>query len=555
MTDFTAWKYKTPYSQPGSTDGDKTNYPVPITIPYQSFMRSDFGDIRFALQDGTELSYSLEDYTASSSADFLVQFPSLPASPTTTTILIYAGNPVVTTTSNPNVLCDLYDDFKGSSLDTTKWNVVGSPTISVANGELTISRIPSSNWSFHGITSKNYQFNNNNGTEKIIVKFKRSNVLQSASSNIASRYFSKGKIDDLSQQGTTVLVLQTDDRDGGGGFYGVPFTKSFVTGTYYTLQMSQNNGLLTAILNTETETSSNAIFTDAAPVALGLIEWQSYSATHDLIIDYIKILQTTPNPPTAGELGGWVLTDVNLGAFDEAFGLAKLNQNMVLNSITPAEAFGDPKIDFDLISISILPDGSKSEESFGTPFIINKGLPTLILYPNGTPSGEIFGNPKFNRFIKAVSVSSREDFGLTNVNVNLIRTSNRPSFLTSHFDRLVERYGQNVTVTFRVPQLDSKGNKIKDKRGNVTFTETEIQTKAMVSPSSTSQKILDNAVQQGSEMKAKFRHSDGQYLNEDSFLTVDDDLTNSPTAHFVYEMFRPMWYRSYYQVYLRARDI
>lgn len=306
MTDFSAWGWHISYEQVGSVDGDKENYPVPVTVQYNaSYMRSDFGDIRFALQDGTELKYCIDNLVEGDHCDFLVVFPSLPASPGTVTIVLHAGNPAITTTSDPTSVCDLFDDFTGSSLDTTKWNIIGTPTISVANSELTISRVPSSNWSFHGITSKNYQFNNNNGTEKIIVKFKRNNALQSASSNIASRYFGKGKINDLSQQGITALVLQTDDRDEGGGFYGTGFTTSFATGTYYTLQMSQNNGVLTAILNTETETSSNAIFTASAPVALGLIEWQSYSTTHDLIIDYIKILQTTPNPPTIGTFGTW----------------------------------------------------------------------------------------------------------------------------------------------------------------------------------------------------------------------------------------------------------
>ena len=306
LTDFSAWAWHISYQQIGSIDGDKENYPVPITVQYNaSYMRSDFGDIRFALSDGTELKYCIDNLVETDHCDFLVVLPSFPASPSTTTITVYAGNSSVTTTSDPSSVYELYDDFVGSSLDTTKWNVVGSPTLNVNNSELTISRVPSSNWSFHGITSKNYQFNNNNGTEKIIVKFKRSNVLQSASSNISSRYFSKGKINDLSQQGITELILQTDDRDEGGGFYGTGFTTSFATGTYYTLQMSQNNGVLTAILNTETETSSNAIFTAPAPIALGLIEWQSYSATHDLIIDYIKILQTTPNPPKTGTIGEW----------------------------------------------------------------------------------------------------------------------------------------------------------------------------------------------------------------------------------------------------------
>lgn len=144
MTDFSVWGYKTSITITGSTDGILTNYPVPVTVAYQSFMKSNFGDIRFALEDGTELSYSLESYTAGSSANFLVKIPSLAASPATVTVVVYAGNPAVTTTSDPTSVCDLFDDFTGSSLDTTKWNIVGTPSITVANSELTISKVPSS---------------------------------------------------------------------------------------------------------------------------------------------------------------------------------------------------------------------------------------------------------------------------------------------------------------------------------------------------------------------------------------------------------------------------
>lgn len=90
MTDFSAWDHKISYSQPGSVDGDKENYPVPITVQYNaSYMRSDFGDIRFVLQDGTELKYCIDNLVSGDHCDFLVVFPSLPASPTTTTIWVY----------------------------------------------------------------------------------------------------------------------------------------------------------------------------------------------------------------------------------------------------------------------------------------------------------------------------------------------------------------------------------------------------------------------------------------------------------------------------------
>jgi hypothetical protein len=304
LTDFSDWGYKTSVTITGSTDGALTNYPVPITIPYQSFMRSDFGDIRFALPDGTELKYCIDNLVEGDHCDLLIMFSSLPASPGTVTIVVYAGNPAVTTTSNPDAVYEFQDDFSGTSLDTTKWNITGSPTISVANSELTISKIPSATWSFHGITS-NYQFGNNDGTKKIIVKFKRNNVVDQGAGSIASRFWNIGKIDSIIQQQTTVFKIQCDNRNNSGNFTTTQFVTAFTTGQYYTLTLSQKNGTLTATINTETKTQSTNVHTNAAPVALGLEEWQTYSTAQDLIIDYIKIIQTTLNPPSAGSFGTW----------------------------------------------------------------------------------------------------------------------------------------------------------------------------------------------------------------------------------------------------------
>ncbi len=106
----------------GSTDGAKTNYPVQVTIPYQSYMRSDFGDIRFVDADGsTILSYNRVSYTASSTATFDVLIPSLPASPSTYILTIYSGNSSVVDDSDPTKVYQFNDDGTG---DTSKWTPI-----------------------------------------------------------------------------------------------------------------------------------------------------------------------------------------------------------------------------------------------------------------------------------------------------------------------------------------------------------------------------------------------------------------------------------------------
>ncbi len=122
MTDFSAWNYKSSIIVAGSPDGALANYQVEITIPYQSFMQTDFGDIRFTLSDGaTEIPYFLESYTASSTATFCLNIPSIPqGTSNSVTVVVYAGNNAVTTTSNGSNTYDFFDQLTSLS----PWTVV-----------------------------------------------------------------------------------------------------------------------------------------------------------------------------------------------------------------------------------------------------------------------------------------------------------------------------------------------------------------------------------------------------------------------------------------------
>ena len=111
MTDYSAWSHHdSSHIIIGSIDGAKTNYPIPIIIPYESQMQTDYRDIRFSLADGTNLEYDLIGHN-STSAKFYVLIPSLPASPTTTPIIVHSGNSTVSDASNPSLVYLFYDNF------------------------------------------------------------------------------------------------------------------------------------------------------------------------------------------------------------------------------------------------------------------------------------------------------------------------------------------------------------------------------------------------------------------------------------------------------------
>lgn len=114
------WGYYKEYDQPGTADGEQTDYQVNITVTHVTDkMLGDFGDVRFTLTDNTELDYHLLSYTASTSAVFVVKIPTLPTGGVT--LRVWYGNPDATTTSDPESVYDFYDDFNDGSLDLSKW--------------------------------------------------------------------------------------------------------------------------------------------------------------------------------------------------------------------------------------------------------------------------------------------------------------------------------------------------------------------------------------------------------------------------------------------------
>ena len=97
----------------GSTAGAQTNYQLQLTV-YKSVgvdtntevylgtnVRDDFGDVRFTDTNGTTLlDYWIETLTSGVSAVIWIEIPSIPVSPSSTTIYIYYDNPAQTTTSS-----------------------------------------------------------------------------------------------------------------------------------------------------------------------------------------------------------------------------------------------------------------------------------------------------------------------------------------------------------------------------------------------------------------------------------------------------------------------
>ena len=104
-----------------------------VYIYYQSGMRSDFGDLRFADLSGNELPYYVDYYTASSIVRLWVKVPI-----GQTTINFYYGKADATSESSGADTFDFFDECYNLdqwSGDTSYWDVVGSEFRCAASGK------------------------------------------------------------------------------------------------------------------------------------------------------------------------------------------------------------------------------------------------------------------------------------------------------------------------------------------------------------------------------------------------------------------------------------
>jgi len=132
---LSGWNYRKSHVIQNAS-GAGTNYQIRITVHYgagtdsgehvylNEHCKTDFGDIRFADDDGTTLlDYWMQEYTSGDRAIFWVKIAdNLDYS--SATIYVYYGNPSVTSTSNGTSTFEFFDDFDDGVIDPNKWTDV-----------------------------------------------------------------------------------------------------------------------------------------------------------------------------------------------------------------------------------------------------------------------------------------------------------------------------------------------------------------------------------------------------------------------------------------------
>ena len=136
------WAYYAPVEITNPNSYDLLDFQVLIILTADNFdfskANADGSDIRFTLSDGTTLiPHWIEEWdSANQIAKIWVKVPSIPAGGSTT-VLLWCGNPDATDASDGDSVFLFFDDFDGTSIDTSKWT--SSESVLVSDSILTVN--------------------------------------------------------------------------------------------------------------------------------------------------------------------------------------------------------------------------------------------------------------------------------------------------------------------------------------------------------------------------------------------------------------------------------
>jgi sugar lactone lactonase YvrE len=146
-TCYPGWSYRKPIVITNNNATSLTDFQVKININTASLIASGKmlatgADIRFNDSACAALPYTIDDSINTSNTSIWVKVNSLAAN-SNKTIYLYYGNATAIAGSSPDSTFMLYDDFNGTTLNTSKWNSFGDP-ISVSGGTINFVTIGSS---------------------------------------------------------------------------------------------------------------------------------------------------------------------------------------------------------------------------------------------------------------------------------------------------------------------------------------------------------------------------------------------------------------------------
>lgn len=94
------------------------------------------------------------------------------------------------------------------------------------------------------------------------------------------------------------------------------------------------------------------------------------------------------------------------------------------------------------------------------------------------------------------------------------------------FLQFLNKFGVDVTITHRTQKIDEDGDPVLNERDKPEFDELEVPVTARINIQQGQEKIIENLILKVGDAVGKFKISDQQYLNEDSFITYQKNGIN-----------------------------
>lgn len=256
--------------------------------------RLDYGDVRFTSSDGaTNLSYWMEK-----DGTFWVKVPSLVVG--ANTIYMYYGNSSATSTSSGDDTFVFFDDFTGTTINTSKWVKTDSGGYISQNGVLTISDGPAA-W---GATEMHTVGNFNRSDGLVVQGRYKSTMVNGATYKDTTMLWTKdsGSGTDYGNfiyglylyeySGTNYLAMYQDGSSGGSA------SGTFTANTQYNIrQIIKGTGALTQISTNGGSSWANAYnstYSTETPFKVGFVHYQG----GNVIIDDVIVRKYTASEPT-----------------------------------------------------------------------------------------------------------------------------------------------------------------------------------------------------------------------------------------------------------------
>jgi len=127
-----------------NTGSNLTNYQVKIVLDSSNFdftkANSDGSDVRFYDMNNNPLPYYIEVWDSTARLAIIWVKLNLTGGGTTRIKMVYNNPSLTVSTSNPYSVFDFYDDFSGSSLNSSIWGVSTGAVVSLSGGRVLIQR-------------------------------------------------------------------------------------------------------------------------------------------------------------------------------------------------------------------------------------------------------------------------------------------------------------------------------------------------------------------------------------------------------------------------------